>query len=412
MDETASSSATLRENLRALPPAVWVLFAGTFVNRLGTFVLPFFTLYLTGRGFSAAQAGIAIAAFGLGGLVAQTTGGLLADRIGRRNTIALSMFSTAALMLLLWRAETLALIYLLVFLGACLGELHRPAASALIADLVPSERRMAAFTVFRLAINVGWAVGLALGGLLAQRNFDLLFIGDAATSAAFGILSLLALPHGTRTSRREEADLPSVRASILADRGFLLFLAAVLLSGSVYAQNVSSLPLHVRDAGYGASAYGLLQSLNGVIVVALELPVIAWAQRRERLLLVGVSSLLIGFAFNALLFADTLPLMVGMVFVWTLGEILGSSAAMSIAADRAPVHARGRYQAAVGASWSVSFMLGPILGTLVYPVSPAALWLGCGAFGVAAFGLCLAARRLPAPAGASPGEVDAARRSG
>ncbi len=408
----AAPTPSLRASLRSLPAAVWILFAGTFVNRLGTFVLPFFTLYLTSHGFSAAQAGVAIGAYGLGGLVAQAAGGLLADRIGRRNTIALSMFSTGAVTLLLWQAQSLALIYLLMFVLACLGELHRPAASALIADLVPSEQRMAAFTVFRLAINVGWAAGLALGGLLAQRNFDLLFIGDATTSIVFGVISLVALPHGVRTSRREEAKLPTARASILADRGFLLFLAAALLSGSVYAQNVSTLPLHVRDAGYGPAAYGFLQSLNGIIVVLIELPVIAWAQRRERLLLVGASALLIGFAFSALLFADTVPLLVGMVSVWTLGEVLGSSASISIAADRAPEYARGRYQSAIGGAWSLAFVLGPVVGTSVYTASPAILWLGCGAAGVVAFLLCLAARRHPAPVPPSLEVVDDAGRSG
>jgi MFS family permease len=385
---------TLRDNLRALPPACWVLFAGSFVNRLGTFVLPFMTLYLTERGYSAPQAGAAIAAYGLGGLSAQLAGGLLADRIGRRTTIALSMIAAGLLTLVLWRADTLAQIYPLMFAIACFAELQRPAAGALITDLVPSEHRVAAFTVFRLAINVGWAGGLALGGLLAQRNFDLLFVGDAATSIAFGLVSLVALPHGTRTSRRDEAHLPSARATILADRGFLLFLAAALLSASVYAQNVSTFPLHIDEAGYGPSTYGGLQSLNGVIVVLAELPVIAWVRRRDPLVMVGVSGLLIGLAFGSLLFADTLPLLVAMVVVWTLGEIMGASPASSIAADRAPGYARGRYQSALGSTWSAAFIVGPILGTLVYSVRPAILWWGCAATGAAALALCLAARRV------------------
>jgi MFS family permease len=390
----APPRSTLREDLRALPSSVWVLFAGSFVNRLGTFVLPFMTLYLTERGYSAPQAGVAIAAYGLGGLTAQLAGGLLADRIGRRNAIALSMLSAGALTLVLWQAQTLAQIYPLMFAIACFAELQRPAAGALIADLVPNERRVAAFTVFRLAINVGWAAGLALGGLLAQRNFDLLFVGDAATSIAFGIVSFVALPHGTRTSRRDEAHLPSARASIIADRGFLLFLSAALLSASVYAQNVSTFPLHVDDAGYGPSTYGALQSLNGVIVVLAELPVIAWVRRQEPLLMVGTSGLLIGLAFGSLLIADTLPLLVAMVAVWTLGEIMGASPASSIAADRAPGHARGRYQSALGSTWSAAFVIGPILGTLVYSIEPAILWWGCAATGLVALSLCLAARRL------------------
>jgi MFS family permease len=392
-----STRPTLRESLRSLPPAAWILFAGTFVNRLGTFVLPFFTLYLTGRGFTAGQAGIAIGAYGLGGFVAQMVGGLLADRIGRRNAIALSMLSTGVLTLALWQADSLALIYTLMFAVACVGELHRPASSALIADLVPSEHRVAAFTVFRLTFNAGWAAGLALGGLLAERNVDLLFVGDAITSIGFGLISLVALPHGVRSAHRDETHLPSVRSVILADRGFLLFLAGALISGMVYAQNVSTMPLHVRDAGFGPAVYGLLQSLNGMIVVLAELPVIAWAQRHERLRMVALGQLLIGLGFASLLFADTLPLLVGMVAVWTLGEICGSSPATAIAADRAPEHARGRYQAALGSAWSLAFMAGPVLGTIVYAADPAALWWACGAIGVAAAGLSLAARRHPVP---------------
>jgi MFS family permease len=395
-------------SLRSLPGPAWVLFAGTFVNRIGTFVLPFFTLYLTGKGFSAPQAGGAIAAYGLGGLVAQLFGGLLADRIGRRDAIGLSMIGSGALTLALWQAESLALIAVLMFAVACVGEIHRPASGALIADLVPPEGRVAAFTMFRLTFNVGWAVGLALGGILAERSFDILFVGDAATAIAFGVFSLLALPHGTRSTSRAEVDLPSARASILADRGFLLFLASAFLGGTIYAQNVSSLPMHVRDAGFGPGVYGALQSLNGALVVVLELPIIAWVQRHERLRMLALAQVLLGLGFATLLVADTLPLLVGMVVVWTLGEIVGASPATAVAADRAPEYARGRYQSALGVAWSSAFMVGPLLGTIAYEASPPVLWWACGAAGVAAAALSLSARRHPAPAIAGPAPVDAA----
>lgn len=388
-----------------MPRSAWVLFAGTFVNRLGTFVLPFITLYLTRNGFSAPQAGLAIAAYGLGGLLSQIVGGLLADRIGRRNAIALSMLSTGALTLALWRAETLALIYPLMFGIGCMGELHRPASGALIADLLPSEQRVTAFTLYRLAVNVGWAGGLALGGFLAEASFDLVFVGDAATSIAFGVISLVALPHGTRTTRREEAHLPTARSSILADRGFLLFLGAVLITGAVYSQNVSTMPLHIREAGYSPSTYGLLQSLNGVIVVFAELPVIAWTQRHERLRMVALGELLIGIAFASLLFADTLPLLVAMIAVWTFGEMIESPMASAIAADRAPAHARGRYQSAFGSMFGVAWIFGPMLGTLTFAVNPAVLWTACGVLGVVAAALSLAAGRHPAPVVEGPTSV-------
>jgi MFS family permease len=404
MDEPATRPS-LRGSIRAMPGSAWVLFAGSFVNRLGTFVLPFITLYLTRNGFSVPQAGLAIAAYGLGGLLSQILGGLLADRIGRRNTIALSMLSTGALTLALWQAETLALIYPLMFGIGCMGELHRPAAGALIADLLPSEQRVTAFTLYRLAVNVGWAGGLALGGFLAERSFDLVFVGDAATSITFGVISLVALPHGTRTARHEEAHLPTARSSILADRGFLLFLGAVLITGAVYSQNVSTMPLHIRDAGYSASTYGLLQSLNGVIVALAELPVIAWTQRFERLRMVALGELLIGLAFATLLFADTLPLLVAMVAVWTIGEMIESPMASAIAADRAPTHARGRYQSAFGSMFGIAWIFGPMLGTITFAANPAVLWAACGVLGLVAATLSLAAGRHPTPVVEGPTSV-------
>ncbi|HEX9121819.1 MAG TPA: MFS transporter [Actinomycetota bacterium] len=390
-----------------MPRSAWILFAGSFVNRLGTFVLPFLTLYLTRRGYSAPQAGLAIAGYGLGGILSQAVGGLLADRIGRRNAITTSMFAASGLTLVLWRATSLAVIYpLMVCLGAT-AELYRPAAGALIADLVPSAQRVTAFTLYRLAVNVGWACGLALGGFLALHSFSLLFVGDAATSAGFGVIAAVFLPHGVRTARHEERHRASATRSILADRGFLLFLGAVLLTAAVYSQNVSTLPLHVRDAGYAPSTYGLLQALNGIIVVLFELPVTAWTQHRPRNRMIALGQLLIGLGFMSLVIARTVPTLLAMILIWTLGEMIESPVASALAADRAPEHARGRYQSAYGGMFGLAWMLGPVVGTSVYAASPDALWLGCGVVGALGAALALAAGRHPAPEHLVPA-VDAA----
>jgi MFS family permease len=396
MNEAATPS--LRANLRAMPTSAWVLFAGSFVNRLGTFVLPFLTLYLTDQGYSPAQAGIAIACYGLGGLVAQIAGGLVADRIGRRNAIAMSMFGASALTLALWQAKSLASVYPITFALGAFAELYRPAASALIADLLPAEQRVTAFTLYRLTVNTGWAAGLAIGGFLAEHNFALAFVGDAITSACFGVIALVALPHGTRTAKAQERHLATARSSIRSDRGFLLFLAAALTTGLVYSQNVSTLPLEVRDAGYGAATYGLLQALNGTMVVLFELVVISWTQRFERFRMIALGNLLIGLGFATLLLVASVPGFVLFVLIWTLGEMIESPLAAAVAADRAPVHARGRYQSAYGSMFGLAWMLGPVLGTSIYQVSPNALWVACGCVGVVSAWLALAARRHPAPA--------------
>jgi MFS family permease len=394
----SASRPTLRANLRALPTDAWILFAGAFVNRLGTFVLPFVTLYLTHRGYSVPQAGLGLAAYGLGAVGAQGGGGVLADRLGRRNTIALSMFGGAGLTLSLVRVHGLGPIVGVVALLGFVAELYRPASSALIADLIPPERRVAAFSAYRLMLNVGWAVGLALGGILAERSFTLLFVGDALTSASFGVIALAAIPHGTRTSKHEERHLATARSSMLADRGLLFFLAAVFVTAAVYMQNASTLAIHVRDTlGYSTTTYGYLQSMNGVLVVLFEFPIASWTQHRNRTRMVALGGLFVGLGFATLVVFRSVPGLMTMVVIWTFGEIVESPSTSAFVADRAPDHQRGRYQGALGMMYAGAAVLGPLIGTNVYAISPDALWLGCGAVGVVAALLALEAGRHPPP---------------
>ncbi len=187
-----------------MPRTAWVLFAGTFVLRLGSFVFPFLALYLTKNGLSVTQAGLAITGYGVGAMLAQLSGGLLTDRIGRRNAIAISMITSAALVLLLLDARSLLAVLSVVIVYAFFAELHRPASGALIADLIPPEHRVAAYAFNRLLFNLSFAIGLAIGGLLAEEHFRELFIADAATSVVFGVISLVALPHGTRSTKEQD----------------------------------------------------------------------------------------------------------------------------------------------------------------------------------------------------------------
>ena len=388
---------TLRQNLRGLPRPAWILFAGAFVNRLGTFVLPFITLYLTSRGYSVPQAGLGLAAYGLGAIGAQGVGGLLADRLGRRNTIALSMFGGAALTLSLVWVDGLLPIVVVVMLLGFVAELYRPASSALLTDLIRPEARVAAFSANRLALNIGFAAGLTLGGLLAARSYHLLFIGDAVTSAAFGVIALAALPHGTRTTRHEERHLTGAGRSMAADRGFLLFLAAVFMTAVVYMQNASTFALHVVDLGYSTKVYGLLQAMNGVLVTLLELPISSWTQHRPRTRMIALGAVLVGLGFAELAFVKALPGLLIMVMIWTLGEIVESPATSAFVADRAPEHARGRYQGALGMMYACAAVVGPLAGTSIYHLSPNALWLACGVAGFGSAALALRAGHHPAP---------------
>jgi MFS family permease len=387
----AQPRPTLREGIRSLPGPVWILCAGTFVNRFGSFVAVFLILYLRSRGYSIAEAGLVVSFYGIGNVVAAGVGGWVADRFGRRNALALSMFSSAVTLLLLSQAQSLPLIIVLTTLAGMTGEMYRPAAAALLTDLTPAGERIPAFALNRLAINLGFAAGPAVAGLLAERSFFLIFLGDALTSAAFGVIALTTLPEGVRVRRGEERRGEAVR-TMLHDRAFVFFLISSVLGAFVYFQSQTTFPLHVRASGLSDADYGLLISLNGLAIVLFELPLVAITQRFPYRPVLTVGSLLVGLGFALNAVANDLPELALTVLIWTLGEIVYAPVASAYVADIAPEHLRGRYQGAWGLTWGLAFVFAPAVGAAIFAWSADGLWLICGLLGLASALLLLVAR--------------------
>jgi MFS family permease len=377
--------ATLRENLRTLPRPAWILFGGTFVNRFGTFVMPFLAIYLTRQHYSAAQAGFAVSAYGAGHILASIVGGHLADRIGRRYTIALSMFGSAAMMLALSQARTFPQIVLFTFLVGLTAEFYRPAATALLGDLVTPEQRIAAFGMYRFAVNLGFAAGPATAGFLADHSFFLLFAGDAVTSFVYGLIALFALPDGYRPEQKEEKPAEALRFA-LADRTFILFLLATLCITWIEFQMHSTLPLYIQSLGFRTSTYGALISINGVLIVCVELMIISWTQHFAPQPLIALGYLLTGIGFALTGLARTLPALAATVVIWTIGEMVYAPVTGAFVTSLAPERFRGRYMGLWMMTWSTGMLLGPYLGTLLYQYKGTLLWVACavaGAIGAA-----------------------------
>ncbi|HYM62572.1 MAG TPA: MFS transporter [Thermoanaerobaculia bacterium] len=379
--ETRTGRSTFRDNLRALPAPAWILFGGTFVNRFGTFVVPFLVIYLTRRGYTVGDAGLAIAAYGAGHLCASLLGGHLADRIGRRNTIVLSMFAAGTSMLALSQASGLTAILPLTWFAGLSGELYRPAATALIGDLVPAGKRVAAFGMYRFAINLGFAAGPATAGFLAGHSFFYLFLGDALTSFAYGIIALLALPHGLRSDpTRERFGEAFVAAS--RDRAFVIFLFASVCITSVDFQMGSTFALHVKAQGLSNATYGMLISMNGVLIVLFELIITAWTQRFPVRSMIALGYALAGLGFALTGLAHNVPALAATVVIWTLGEMVSSPVTGAYVSGLAPEQYRGRYMGMWVLTWSLGMILGPTIGTRVYANNPNLVWIGCGVLGL------------------------------
>jgi MFS family permease len=378
-----TAQLSLLSSLRTLPRPAWVLFFGTFLNKFGAFVVPFLTLYLTGRGYTLGEAGLAIGGYGAGNLAASILGGYLADRIGRRKTIVLSMFSGAVAMMLLSVARTLPEIIGLTTLAGLTGELYRPASSALLADLVPSEQRVTAYAAYRMAFNAGWAFGPATAGLLAGRGYFWLFAGDAATSALFGLVAFFALPRGVRGGLNKGSWGEALRG-IGQSREFRRVLLATLAIAFVFFQMASTFGLHVIHLGFSARVYGLVLSLNGALVVCCELPLTTITRRlpARRVMAAGYALGGLGFALNA--FAHSVPALAGCMVIFTLGEMLAMPVAAAYVADLAPEQMRGRYMGVYGLVWAIALVVGPGLGMKLFALGPSALWLSCGVLGLVA----------------------------
>ena len=273
-------SSRLIAVLRRFPRSVWMIFLGMFINRFGTFVLPFLALHMTREGYQTIQISSAMGAYGLGHLVATLLGGYLADSMGRRNTIVLSMFSGAGSMLALSQADSITSLVILAFLTGLTSELYRPASSALLSDLVSEKDRVTAFAVYRFAINAGWAFGPATAGFLAEYSYLWLFVGDALTAFLYGVIALLGLPTlgrrealSTRTQRNPIAELGESFRVAMGDIRFVRVLASSVLVAFVFMQMMTTLGLEVKVQGHPERVYGLILGLNGVIIVLLEIPV-------------------------------------------------------------------------------------------------------------------------------------------
>jgi MFS family permease len=383
-----NTTPTLLAGLRALPRPAWLLFFGTFLNKFGAFVLPFLTLYLTRQGYTVTQAGIAVGAYGVGGLFASLLGGHLADALGRRQTIALSMFTGAATMLLLSQAHHLALIIVLTALAGLAGEFYRPASSALLTDLVPPGQRVTAFATLRMAFNAGFAFGPAMAGFLAAAGYFWLFAGDAATSVLYGLIACAALPAGAHLSQTN-ARWREVWSVLRCDHKLHQMLAANFAIGLIFCQLASTYSLYVTRLGFSTAIYGLLVSLNGALVVLVELPLTTITRRfpARRVMALGFLVIGVGFALNYC--AHTITALAACMILFTFGEMITMPMASAYIANLAPAHMRGRYLGISSLTFSLALIVAPGLGMKLFACNPALYWGLCGLTGLAAAAIIL-----------------------
>jgi MFS family permease len=375
----------LRRTAGGLPGQFWLLWAGTLINRLGSFVVIYLAIYLTRQlGFTQSQAGLVLGCYGVGGIAGTLIGGVLADRWGRRATLLLAQPGAAAVMLALGFVRGIGALAVGVLLLGVFTEAIRPAFQAAMVDIIADRDRVRAFSLNYWAVNLGFAGAAILAGLAAQVDYLLLFVVDAGSTLLVAGMTWL-LMRETRPARSADVVVagpgPGLGA-VLRDRVFIVFLLLNLGIVTVLMQHMSTLPIAMSADGLGPATYGWVLAANGLLIVAGQLFVPRLVQGRNRSRVLAVGTLVIGLGFGLGAVAGTAWMWAATVLVWTLGEMLQSPSNAALVAALSPVELRGRYQGVYSLSWSAATAVAPVLGGLILQhVGDAELWLGCAAVG-------------------------------
>ncbi len=366
------------------PRQFWTIFWGTLIYAAGNgLIYPFLSLYLTGKlGFSMTEVGVMYVAVAVITAVSQAVSGILVDRIGRKPVMVFGLISEVVPVVAMGLSgdilvsaggptRLLVIAILVVLFGLTTG-VYGPASYAMVADLVESEKRTNAYSLLRIVQNVGIAIGPAVGGFIATRSYLVLFLCAGLGSLVYGLIAalfthetLLELrPGGNQESSSQSGD--GGYGAVFKDRIFITFCGLYLISILIYSQMNTTLPVYLKESfGVNEAKYGLLMSLNAVMVVLFQLPLSSWINRYEKGRMMAFGVLLFAIGFGMFAFVAAMPLFFLAQAIWTTGEMVTSPISQAYAADIAPGSMRGRYLGFYSLIWGVASGVGPLLGGLV-----------------------------------------------
>ncbi|MGO4913058.1 MFS transporter [Leeuwenhoekiella sp. W20_SRS_FM14] len=384
---------------KGLSKEVWWLALITLVNRAGAMVIPFLSLYLKDDlQFSLSDVGWVMTCFGFGSLAGSWLGGLLSDKIGFYKTILLSLVSTGLGFFCLQFITGFWAICFGFFTLIAIADLSRPAFFVALSAYSKPENKTRSLTLIRLAINLGFSAGPAIGGLIiAGIGYYGLFWVDGVTCILAGFILIKTL-NPKKAKVTDEEKLIENPLSPYKDRLYLIFLIALALFGVVFVQYFSTVPLFYKEIkGLSESQIGLLLGLNGLVIFLFEMPLIAFAERRGwsqissvigGLLLTGIS---FGFFFVN---GYNSALILGMI-VATLGEMIAFPFGNALALRRAKLGRQGAYMGLYSMSFSLSHIFGHNTGMqLVNKFGYDSTWLFMGGVTLLALVLLLYVKNI------------------
>lgn len=359
-----------RNAYKGLAPETWWLSLTMLINRSGTMVVPFLTIYLTrpAMGYSIAEAGIVMGIFGLGAVIGAHISGRLTDRLGFYPIQLFTLFVGGILFIVLGQMKTYPMICLVTFLLSFVNEAFRPANSTAIAFYSKEVNRTRSYALNRLAINLGWAVGNAIGGFIASFNYELLFWFDGITNIIAAIFMWFFLNPAKNGKIEKKEDKSKPLHSVYKDKIYWWFIALTTVFATCFFQMFTNLTAYYRNELHFSEKFiGLTGAINGLMIAFIEMVLIFKLEgKRSNTFYIIRGVFLCGLAYLMLtFFAMSHLLIIIMVMVMTIGEMLSMPFMNSFWISRSNSHNRGEYAALYTVAWAFAQTIGPVLGSQI-----------------------------------------------
>ena len=377
-------------NFRGFTREIWILAIITFINRAGTMVLPFLSKYLKeDLGFDYSQVGWIMVCFGAGSMVGSWLGGKLADKIGFYKVMIFSLMSTGFLFFIFPFITNFVTLCISWFLVMTIADMFRPAMFVSLGAYAKPENRTRALTLVRLAVNLGFAAGPALGGLIIMNmGYDGLFWVDGASCIISISIFWFLVNEKKKETVLNHQDFAIPKKSVYQDRPFWVFLFVSFVTAMIFFQLFSTLPLYHNEK-YGLTEFqtGLLMTLNGFLIFLLEMPLVSFFERKQvpKLKLIFIGALCMALSFFSLLLNVWVGILVINILFLTFGEMFAFPYSNSFALSRAPRGQEGKYMALYTMSFSLAHIMSSKMGMEViahfgYQMN----WVVMGSFGILA----------------------------
>lgn len=388
-------------NYKGFSREIWILTLITFINRAGTMVLPFLSKYLKeDLNFTYAQVGWIMVAFGFGSMLGSWLGGKLSDKIGFYKIMVFSLLTSGLLLFAVQYVRTFWGLCFAMFFIMTVADMFRPAMFVSLSTYAKPENRTRALTLVRLAVNLGFTAGPALGGLIIMNlgYSGLFWIDGTSCIVSILIFSLLVKERKVPADLKVANSETEIPPSVFTDKVFWVFLFVCFITAMLFFQLFTTLPLyHNEQFGLSEFQSGLLLSLNGLLIFFLEMPIVSISQRKniDKLKIILWGTFLMSISFYVLMINIWAGILIVSILFITFGEMFIFPFSNSFALSRAPKGHEGRYMALFTMSFSLAHIASSKTGLeIIAHFGYQTNWFVMGTLGILSLTSCIWLQKL------------------